>query len=144
MWPFLWLVTLNLFLVAAEDCSPYTNTDCSLCTENDECYWCESSNECKYWGYGDLPHIKCKGQNYYFRQCNVNGLGFILIFSLALLLILFAIVCCCCVCACCCYCCIRRRRRREYTLLESPRDSQEQEIRPQIRVNSDVTVQQQT
>jgi len=116
LWLFLGLVTLNLFLVAAEDCSPYTNTDCSLCTENDECYWCESSNECKYWGYGDLPHIKCKGQNYYFRQCNVNGLGFILIFSLALLLILFAIVCCC---VCCCYCYIRRKRRREYTLLES-------------------------
>ena len=118
LWMVAWLLVLNLFLVAAEDCTLYSDTDCSNCTKKDDCYWCESSKECTDWKWGDIP--ECKDQNYYFRQCNVNGFSFILIFSLALLLILFTLVCCC-VC-CCCYC-IRRRRRREYSLLESRRAS---------------------
>ena len=143
---FLWLVALNLFLVAAKDCTLYNGTDCSNCTEKEDCYWCESSKECADWKWGDIPN--CKGQNYYFRQCDVNGLSFILIFSLALLLILVTIVCCC---VCCCYCYIRRKRRREYTLLESRRASfqerqrQFQARRDEIRHkygldNSDATV----
>ena len=115
----LWLVVLNLFLVAAEDCSPYNNKNCSICTENEQCYWCAASQKCSYWEWGYYP--KCKGQDYYYGQCNVNGLSFILLFVVALLLILFVVVCCC---VCCCYCYIRRRRtRRGYSLLESPRPS---------------------
>ena len=125
------LVALNLFLIAAEQCMPYSETSCSICTEDEQCYWCESTQQCRYWETGYLP--RCKGENYYYRQCDVNGLSFWLIFSIALLLVLLAAGCCC-VCCCCCYC--RRRRRREYHLMESSRPGlQEQQVNFEARRN---------
>jgi len=113
------LVVLNLFLATAdEDCALYSNTHCVNCTKKQDCYWCASSKECSDWKWGDFP--QCKGQNYYFRQCDVNGLSFLLILSLALLLILITVVCCC---VCCCYCYVKRRRQREYSLIENRRAS---------------------
>ena len=125
LWLSVWLVALNLFLASAERCNV---SSCSICTEDDKCYWCESTQQCRE--TGDLH--RCKAQNYYYIQCDIDGLSFLLIFSIALLLFLLAAGCCC-VC-CCCYC--RRRRRREYHLLESSRPSlQEQQANFQARRN---------
>ena len=116
----------------SQGCHEYSNTNCSRCVEKGReghgdgghCYWCPSSGECAKWDWADFP--SCEGSKYYYRQCDVNGVGFIIIFSVGVFLILVAIVLCC---VCCCCCVMRRRRRRDRYerirhVTEDPRDRQ--------------------
>ena len=117
----------------SQKCNVYSNTNCSSCVQKSRdgghCYWCPSSGnkttsgKCAKWDWADLP--SCEGSKYYYRQCDVNGVAFIIIFSVGVFLILVAIVLCC---VCCCCCVMRRRRRDRYERIrhvtEDPRDRQ--------------------
>lgn len=98
---------------AARPCFNFNGTNCASCTEKgDNCYWCPDTDECLEWNWGNYP--SCKGNGYFYGQCDLNGVDFIIIFSVALFLLLVIIVICC-VCCCCCY--VKCRRRSEYVEL---------------------------
>ena len=114
-------------------CSNFTNTKCAECVKIDDCYWCMHSQECSKWKWGDYPN--CKGNEYFIGQCELNGVGIIIVFSFGVFLIL-VVVTACCICCCCLY--IRRRRRREYVVLNTyerngRRDMQERQRQFQAR-----------
>ena len=95
---------------AARPCYELNATNCSSCIEKgDHCYWCPATRECVEWSWADYPD--CKDNRYFYGQCNLNGVGIIILFSVGVFLLLAAIVSCC-VCCCCCY--MRYRRRRHY------------------------------
>ena len=99
------------------DCS-LRGLSCKNCTDGmDDCFWCEASKECKKWKWGNnhvSANTNCKGYNFYYKQCKLNGAGIIAILSVGLVLLL-ASCCCCCVCCCCCW--MSRRRKRNYERL---------------------------
>ena len=95
---------------AAQSCHELNGTDCSSCIHKaDHCYWCPNatSGDCLKWDWADYP--SCKGNRYFYGQCNLNGVGIIIIFSVGVFLLLVAIASCC-ICCGCCY--MRHRRRR--------------------------------
>ena len=109
-----WLISVYN-LNAEAYCSNYSGTNCSTCiNKGDDCYWCPATVECLEWNWGSL---KCKGNGYFYGQCDMNGVGFIIVFSFAIFLLLFILICCC-ICCCCCY--LKRRKRREYVQLTTP------------------------
>lgn len=94
---------------AAQQCNELDGMDCASCIDKgDDCYWCRATRKCLSWNWADYPD--CKGNTYFYGQCNLNGVGIIIVFSVGVFLLLAAIVSCC-VCCCCCY---RRHRRRRY------------------------------
>ena len=96
---------------AAQSCNELNNTNCTSCIEEgDRCYWCPATGECSEWDWPDYP--SCKGNRYFYGQCNLNGVGIIIVFSVGVFLLLVAIASCC-ICCCCCY--TRHRRRRVTT-----------------------------
>lgn len=109
--------------VKAESCGHFNHTNCSSCVElkDENCYWCGESGECAKWDWSNYPATGCK-QRYYYKQCDVNGLEFIVTFSVVLFLLVAAIIVCC-ICCCCCCCCKRRGRKGRYELV--PRGEQD-------------------
>lgn len=115
------VLVISVYEVKAEKCTDLNGTNCTSCTERgDKCYWCPDTDECLKWKWGKYP--KCKGNRsrYFYGQCDLNGVGFVIVFSVALFLLLVIIVSCC-VC-CCCYC-MKRRKRRGYHVV--PAESSE-------------------
>ena len=105
-----------------ETCSP--RSSCKNCTDGkSDCYWCESSKECLKWHKSSDIH--CKGSNYYYSQCRINGAGILAIIVVAVVLAIGLCICCC-VC-CCCYC-MSRRRKRNYELLQETHQNKNQNI----------------
>ena len=103
------VLLFGVYKVKADECGRSNATNCFSCVEKGvNCYWCPDSGTCAEWDWINLPDCK---QKYFYKQCDVNGLGFIVAFSIALFLLVVVIVSCC-IC-CCCYC-KRRGRRREY------------------------------
>ena len=101
----------------SDDCN-LRNGSCRNCTDGaDDCFWCEASKECKKWTHGNnhLSKVDCKGYNFYYQQCKLNGAGIIAITAVVLVLLVASCVCCC-VCCCCCW--LSRRRKRNYELLQ--------------------------
>ena len=93
---------------AAQPCNA-SNTTCSSCIEKgSHCYWCPTTRDCFEWNWAEHPH--CKNNRYFYGQCNLNGVGIIIIFSVGVFLLLAAIVSC----FVCCGCCYMRHRRRRY------------------------------
>lgn len=108
-------------------CSDLSNTKCSQCVKVDHCYWCPPdgssySGRCSHWDWGDYPN--CKGNRYYYGQCNLNGVSIIIFMSLGVFLLLVVLVCCF---VCCCYYFVkyqrRRRGRRNYTIITETQGS---------------------
>ena len=94
---------------AAQSCNA-SNITCSSCIEKgNHCYWCPTARRCFEWNWADHPHCKGNGR-YFYGQCNLNGVGIIILFSVGVFLLLAAIVSCC----VCCGCCYMRHRRRRY------------------------------
>ena len=92
---------------AAQSCNELKDTNCSSCiNKGDHCYWCPTSGECSEWDWPDYP--SCKGNGYFYGQCNLSGVGIIVIFSIGVFLLVA--IASCCICCCCCY--MRHRRRR--------------------------------
>ena len=108
-----------------ETCSP--RSSCKNCTDGkSDCYWCESSKECLKWpSRHKSSDIHCKGYNYYYSQCRINGAGILAIIVVAVVLAIGLCICCC-VC-CCCYC-MSRRRKRNYELLQETHQNKNQNI----------------
>jgi len=123
------LILSSLYEVSiADNCTYFNDTNCSSCTEKgDNCYWCPNTKECLDWNWGHLPN--CKGHRYFYGQCDLNGVGIIILFTVGVFLLLIGVVFCC---ICCCCCCKRRRRRKEYNLL-TPGDTHERQRRFQAR-----------
>ena len=89
-----------------------SNATCESCTKGKkDCYWCEASKECLEWHH----EAHCKGHNYYYGQCQINGAGIIAI-TVVVIVVIVGLCACCCVC-CCCYC-MSRMRKRNYEILQ--------------------------
>ena len=108
-----------------DDCNLRGNS-CKNCTDGmDDCFWCEPSKECRKWKGGNnhvSANTNCKGYNFYYKQCKLNGAGIIAILSVSLVLLVASCLCCC-VCCCCCW--ISRRRKRSYERLQTIPHQQE-------------------
>ena len=119
---------------AVQPCGELNGTNCSSCIEkgNDEgndCYWCPATGQCLEWNWAKYPG--CSGDRYFYGQCNLNGVGIIILFSVGIFLLVVVIVSCC-ICCCCCY--IRRRRRmRMYIVTTDERQRLFQARRDEIR-----------
>ncbi|XP_031563255.1 pituitary tumor-transforming gene 1 protein-interacting protein-like [Actinia tenebrosa] len=132
--------------VSAEfDCSKYTNTSCSSCTENSACYWCKSSTKCiHYPGWTKVVPHDCPHKDWYYGQCRISG--FVLIILVPSLAAFALIFLCCCVYCCCCRRCKKwkqkrhdkediklKRKRDEMQLLHSQRRNERQAKADNIR-----------
>ena len=103
----------SVHVAKAGSCEDSNSTNCSSCVEQGRnCYWCPDTATCGEWDWSNSPD--CKGNTYFYRQCSLNGVGFIIVFSFAIFLLLLVIVSCC--IFCCCYY-MRRRRRSQYVSL---------------------------
>ena len=100
------------------------NGSCKNCTTGKDCYWCEASNQCLKWSSNGRD-IHCKGYNYFYRQCKLNGVALIAI-SVVVVVVIIGLCICCCVC-CCCYC-ISQRRKRNYEILQETHQNRNQAI----------------
>jgi len=139
-----------------DDCKLRGNS-CKNCTDGrDDCFWCEPSKECRKWTHGNnhVAKTNCKGYNFYYQQCKLNGAGIIAILSVMLVLLVASCLCCC-VCCCCCW--MSRRRKRSYERLQdnyadkradiyernadkkAERRAKRDEIRRKYELNSDNT-----
>ena len=106
------------------------SASCKNCTDgNKDCYWCESSKECLDWKWskGNIvpSDTKCKGYNFYFNQCRINGAGIIAIICISLVVVIGLFLCCC-VC-CCCYC-MSQRRKKNYERLQERHEDRKRTI----------------
>lgn len=117
----------------ADECSNLSDTSCTKCVSNgNNCYWCPDSSQCLKWNWRKYP--ECKGNGYFYGQCNLNGVGIIILFSFGLFLLLVAIVIAC----TCCWCCyMRHRRRREYVPLVYTERNSMQERQRQFQARRD-------
>ena len=107
------VLVVSVYKASAELCEDFNITNCSSCIEEGrDCYWCPDTNTCGEWDWSRFPD--CKGNSYFYKQCSLNGVGFIIVFSFALFLLLAAVLICC--IFCCCYY-MRRRRRSQYVSL---------------------------
>ena len=100
------------------------NESCKNCTTSNDCYWCASSDQCLKWSSNGRD-IHCKGYNYYYRQCKLNGVALIAVFVVVVVVIIGLCICCC---VCCCCCCISRRRKRNYEILQETHQNRNQAI----------------
>ena len=100
---------------------------CKNCTDGKrDCYWCEASKECLKWpSHHKSSDIHCKGYNYYYSQCKINGAG---ILAIIVVVVVFVIGLCICCCVCCCCYCMSRRRKRNYELLQETHQNRNQNI----------------
>ena len=121
------VLVISVYKVKA-GCDDFKNTNCSSCVKKGgDCYWCPDTGKCGQWDTTKTPD--CKGSEYFYKQCNLNGAAFIVLLSFGLLLLLGVIVSCCIFC-CCCY--MKRRRRRQYVSLvniEQNRTNERTDIR---------------
>ena len=117
------VLLVSVYEVKGESCGEFLNTNCSWCVDKgNDCYWCPDTGLCAEWDISKTPN--CKRSKYFYKQCNLNGAGFIVVFSIALFLLVVAIVSCC-ICGCCCY--FRRRRRTRYVTLTNIEQSRRNE-----------------
>jgi len=106
------IVMVQTYTTEASSCNTKSNTTCSTCVRDFDCYWCVESKFC-----GDRPTIKpsskeCDGKWFSYSQCTVNGNLLLIIVPIVLVVVLFLTVCC--IYCCCCRQCCRERRQRKW------------------------------
>ena len=107
------LLVVSVYRVKAGSCDDFKHTNCSSCVKKGgDCYWCPDTGECGQWDLNKTPD--CKRSKYFYKQCNLNGAAFIVLFSSAAFILLLVVILSCCIFCCCC---LRRRRRRQYVSL---------------------------
>ncbi|CAH3144860.1 unnamed protein product, partial [Porites lobata] len=65
------------------------------------CTFCGSENSCVTFSLvNDTLNNKCKNQDWYFKQCFVNGKSLLIAVPVTVFVVLVLLVCCCCCCCC--------------------------------------------
>lgn len=113
------------------------NDSCKECTDGkDDCYWCEPSKQCLDWKWSKshvVPSdLHCKGHNFYFKQCRLNGAGIIALITVGTVVVVGLFLCCC---VCCCCVCISRRRKRKYEKLQEKHETRKEAIQSRNNQN---------
>lgn len=103
-----------------DKCNLKSNESCEDCVR-DGCTYCSSEKACVTFSLvNDTLNNKCEDQDWYFKQCSVNGKFLLIALPIAIFVALTMLACCCycccckgsacgeClldICCCCCNCC---------------------------------------
>ncbi|KAM4873800.1 PTTG1IP family member 2 [Thomomys bottae] len=66
---------------------------CQLCTEDRKCIWCSEERTCKK---SCFPYAGCRFNSIFWRNCNVDMFGIMMLIIIGILLLLFIWYCCVC------------------------------------------------
>ncbi|XP_012560823.1 pituitary tumor-transforming gene 1 protein-interacting protein isoform X1 [Hydra vulgaris] len=114
------------FTSAGSLCSQKSNTSCSDCVSDINCFWCTETKICGQRDGLKPTSMQCDGSWNSFNVCKINGTAIIIIFFASagvFLLIVIGVVYCC-----CCRNCCRSRNLKQWAK-EDARKQREKEER---------------